>query len=82
MNLLIRSRIYPLHVFMVSYDEVGSAFGRNYLTLIFMFYWQFSSRHDRPKGWYVIALIVVLFLVVYGIWEGTYLMPIAAFLFA
>jgi hypothetical protein len=47
-----------------------------------MYNWQFSSEKERPQSWYIIALIVVLSLVLYGIIEGLYLMSIVAFLFA
>lgn len=47
-----------------------------------MFTWQFSSQKVRPPQWYLIALIVVIFFVIYGIFEGLYLMSIVAFLFA
>lgn len=47
-----------------------------------MFTWQFSSSAGKPKGWYIIALVVVLSLVIYGIVIGLYLMSIVAFLFA
>lgn len=47
-----------------------------------MISWQFASVKSRTPHWYVIALIIVLFLVVYGIFEGMYLMSIVAFLFA
>ena len=47
-----------------------------------MYTWQFASTKSRPAQWYVVALIVVLFLVIYGIFEGMYLMSVVAFLFA
>ncbi|MDD2693308.1 MAG: hypothetical protein PHY14_00055 [Candidatus Gracilibacteria bacterium] len=47
-----------------------------------MFTWQFSSQKERHPQWYIVAIIVVLFLVVYGIFEGLYLMSVVAFLFA
>jgi hypothetical protein len=47
-----------------------------------MFHWQFSSAQNRPKEWYIIALIIVLFFVVYGIIAQMYLMSIVVFLFA
>lgn len=47
-----------------------------------MYSWQFSTSTGKPKGWYIIALVVVLSLVIYGIIEGMYLMSIVAFLFA
>ncbi len=47
-----------------------------------MYSWQFSSQKDRPKQWYVFALIGVLFFVLYGIYEGIYIMSVVAFLFA
>ena len=47
-----------------------------------MYNWQFASTKSRPAHWYVVALIVVLFLVIYGIFEGLYIMSVVAFLFA
>lgn len=47
-----------------------------------MFSWQFTTEKNRPKSWYLIALIVVLFLVIYGIYEWLYLMSVVSFLFA
>lgn len=47
-----------------------------------MFSWQFTTHKDRPKSWYLIALVVVLFLVIYGIYEWLYLMSVVSFLFA
>ncbi len=47
-----------------------------------MYHWQFSSGHDRPPSWYIAALVVVIFFVVYGVVTGAYLMSVAAFLFA
>jgi hypothetical protein len=47
-----------------------------------MLHWQFASRQSRPAGWYIIALVVVLFFVIYGIVEGIYIMSVATFLFA
>ncbi len=47
-----------------------------------MIQWQFASSKERPPQWYVIALIIVLVLVIYGIIEGVYIMSIVAFLFA
>ena len=47
-----------------------------------MFSWQFASGRSRGAQWYVVALIVVLFMVIYGIFEGMYLMSVVAFLFA
>ncbi len=47
-----------------------------------MYSWSFSSKKERTPKWYIIALIVVLFLIIYGIIEGLYLMSIASFLFA
>jgi hypothetical protein len=47
-----------------------------------MYHWQFSSSIQRSKEWYIIALIIVLFLVVYGILQELYIMSIVAFLFA
>ncbi len=47
-----------------------------------MFSWQFSSQKERHPQWYIVAVIVVLFFVVYGIFTGMYLMSIVTFLFA
>ncbi len=47
-----------------------------------MFFWSFSSKKERTPKWYIFALIVILFLIIYGIIEGLYLMSIASFLFA
>jgi hypothetical protein len=47
-----------------------------------MFSWDFSSKKEHPVGWYIIGIIVVLSLVLYGIVEGLYLLSIVAFLFA
>ncbi len=47
-----------------------------------MITWQFASVRERPARWYVTALIVVLFLVVYGIVEEIYPLSVVAFLFA
>jgi type IV secretory pathway VirB3-like protein len=47
-----------------------------------MFSWDFSARKDHPVSWYIIGIIVVLSLVLYGIVEGLYLLSIVAFLFA
>ena len=47
-----------------------------------MFSWSFASRHDHSASWYLVAIIVVLMLVVYGIVEGLYLMSVVSFLFA
>lgn len=34
-----------------------------------MFSWQFTTQKDRPKSWYLIALVIVLFFVIYGVYE-------------
>lgn len=47
-----------------------------------MFTWQFSTQREKHPQWYMIALIVVLFLVLYGIFEKIYAMSVVAFLFA
>jgi hypothetical protein len=47
-----------------------------------MFSWSFASRPYHSASWYLVAIVVVLMLVVYGIVEGLYLMSIVAFLFA
>jgi hypothetical protein len=47
-----------------------------------MLSWSFSSRHDHSASWYIIAIVVVLMLVVYGIVQGLYLMSVVSFLFA
>lgn len=47
-----------------------------------MYHWQFASRNERPQSWYIVALIVVVFLVIYGIVQWLYMMSIVAFLFA
>ncbi len=47
-----------------------------------MFSWTFASRKDHSPTWYIIAIIIVLMLVVYGIIEQLYLMSVVAFLFA
>ena len=47
-----------------------------------MFSWSFASRHDHSASWYLVAIVVVLMLVVYGIVEGLYLMSVVSFLFA
>lgn len=47
-----------------------------------MFSWSFSSRHDHSASWYIIAIVIVLILVIYGIVQGLYLMSIVSFLFA
>ncbi len=47
-----------------------------------MFSWTFASRKEHSASWYLIAIIVVLMLVVYGIIEWLYLMSVVAFLFA
>lgn len=65
---------------MVYNDEIGvDIFWYNLKT---MYSWQFSTSSGKPKGWYIIALVVVLSLVIYGIILGMYLMSIVAFLFA
>ena len=47
-----------------------------------MYHWQFASRNERPQSWYIVALVVVLFLVIYGIVQWLYMMSVVAFLFA
>ena len=47
-----------------------------------MFSWSFASRRDHSASWYLVAIVVVLMLVVYGIVEGLYLMSVVSFLFA
>jgi NhaP-type Na+/H+ or K+/H+ antiporter len=76
------SLICARDVCMVPHDEARRTSRIYYLRLIFMYHWQFASRHERPQSWYIIALVVVLFLVIYGIVEGLYMMSIVAFLFA
>lgn len=47
-----------------------------------MFSWSFSTHKEHSASWYVIAIIIVLSLVVYGIIEGIYIMSVVSFLFA
>jgi len=47
-----------------------------------MYNWTFSSRQEHSPTWYMIAMVVVLSLVWYGITQWLYLMSIVAFLFA
>lgn len=47
-----------------------------------MFSWSFASHKEHSSSWYVIAIIVVLTLVVYGIVEKIYIMSVVSFLFA
>ena len=47
-----------------------------------MFSWAFSSHKEHSAGWYIVAIIVVLSLVAYGITQWLYLLSIVAFLFA
>jgi hypothetical protein len=47
-----------------------------------MFHWQFSTKKERPQSWYIIALLVVGFLIIYGIWEEIYLLSVVTFLFS
>ncbi len=47
-----------------------------------MFSWSFASRKEHSASWYLVAIVVVLMLVVYGIVEGLYLMSVVSFLFA
>jgi hypothetical protein len=46
-----------------------------------MFSWSFSTHKEHSPSWYVIAIVVVLMLVVYGIVQQLYLMSVVAFLF-
>ncbi len=47
-----------------------------------MFSWSFASRKDHSPSWYLIAIVVILMLVIYGIVEWLYLMSIVVFLFS
>jgi type IV secretory pathway VirB3-like protein len=47
-----------------------------------MFTWNFSTHKEHSASWYIMAIIVVLSLVVYGIVEGIYIMSVVSFLFA
>ncbi len=47
-----------------------------------MFSWAFSSHKEHSAGWYIVAIIVVLSLVAYGITQWLYLLSIVSFLFA
>ncbi len=47
-----------------------------------MFSWSFASHKEHSASWYIIAIIVVLMFVVYGIVDGLYLMSVVVFLFA
>lgn len=47
-----------------------------------MFAWSFSSRKEHGVTWYLVGIIVVLSLVLYGITQELYLMSIVSFLFA
>lgn len=75
-------------VCLVSDDEICRIARSKYESVVFlfivfsMFFWSFSSKKERTPKWYIFALIVVLFLIIYGITEGMYLMSIASFLFA
>ncbi|MBX9809082.1 hypothetical protein K2X92_01705 [Candidatus Gracilibacteria bacterium] len=46
-----------------------------------MFSWSFSTHKEHSPSWYVIAIVIVLMLVVYGIVQQLYLMSVVAFLF-
>ena len=52
------------------------------LYLSSMFSWSFSTHKEHSASWYVVAIIVVLSLVTYGIVEGIYIMSVVSFLFA
>ncbi len=47
-----------------------------------MFTWSFASHREHSPSWYIVAIIVVLMLVVYGIVMQLYLMSVVSFLFA
>lgn len=47
-----------------------------------MFSWSFATHKQHTASWYIIAIIVVLSLVTYGIIEGIYIMSVVSFLFA
>lgn len=47
-----------------------------------MFAWSFSTHKEHTPAWYMIAVVVVLSLVIYGIVEGIYIMSVVSFLFA
>ncbi len=47
-----------------------------------MFSWTFASHKEHSPSWYVVAIIVILVLVVYGIFKEIYLMSVVSFLFA
>ena len=47
-----------------------------------MFSWSFSTHKEHSASWYVVAIIIVLSLVTYGIVEGIYIMSVVSFLFA
>lgn len=47
-----------------------------------MFSWIFASHKEHSPSWYLVAIVVVLILVVYGIVEKLYVMSVVSFLFA
>lgn len=46
-----------------------------------MFVWAFSQNKNRSPAWYIIAIIITLSLVIYGIVTGLYLMSGVILLF-
>lgn len=47
-----------------------------------MIAWQFSRKKDRSARWYIIGIIVILSLVVYGIITQMFIMSVVVVLFA
>lgn len=47
-----------------------------------MFTWSFATHKEHSPTWYIVAIVIILMLVVYGIIEQLYLMSVVAFLFA
>jgi hypothetical protein len=47
-----------------------------------MFTWSFATHKEHSPTWYIVAIVIILMLVVYGIVEQLYLMSVVAFLFA
>jgi hypothetical protein len=47
-----------------------------------MFQWTFSTHKEHSPQWYVVAIVAVLSLVLYGITQELYLMSIVSVLFA